>query len=55
MNSVPGQFIPRLVDLFLQGRFPLDRLISTYAFEDINQAVADGEQGRSLKSVLTMS
>lgn len=54
-DSVPGVFIPQLIDLFLQGRFPIDRLISTYPFEDINRAVADTEQGRALKSVLTMS
>ncbi|WP_245786671.1 aldehyde dehydrogenase family protein [Lentzea albida] len=33
------------MDLFKQRRFPIDRLISTYAFTDINRAVEDAEKG----------
>lgn len=54
-DSVPSLFIPKLVDLHLQGRFPFDRLISTYAFEDINQAVADAEHGAVMKAILTFA
>ncbi len=54
-DSVPDLFIPRLVDLFQQGRFPIDKLITTYAFKDINDAVQDATDGVSLKSVLTFS
>ncbi|WNM35767.1 hypothetical protein RKE30_38115 [Streptomyces sp. Li-HN-5-11] len=52
-DSVPGVFIPRLVDLFNQGRFPVDRLIKTYAFEDIDAAAEDVETGHTIKAVLT--
>ncbi|WP_427918333.1 NAD(P)-dependent alcohol dehydrogenase [Streptomyces sp. cg40] len=52
-DSVPQVFIPKLVDLYQQGRFPFDKLIRTYAFEDINQAVEDSEKGTTLKPVLT--
>jgi hypothetical protein len=44
-------FIPRLIDLYLQGRFPFDRLIEFYALDEINQACADSEAGRVLKPV----
>ena len=27
-DSRPREFIPRLVDLFMEGRFPLDRLVT---------------------------
>ena len=54
-DSVSSIFIPRLVDLFKQGRFPIDKLIKTYAFEDINTAAADSEKGLTLKSVLTFA
>ncbi|MGW0804101.1 NAD(P)-dependent alcohol dehydrogenase [Nonomuraea sp. NPDC002799] len=54
-DSVPRRFIPKLVDLHRQGRFPFDRLIRTYAFEDINQAVEDSEKGNTLKPVLTFA
>ncbi|GHB83243.1 aryl-alcohol dehydrogenase [Streptomyces umbrinus] len=52
-DSVPQLFIPKLVDLYQQGRFPFDKLIRTYAFEDINDAVEDSEKGTTLKPVLT--
>ncbi|MBA8826802.1 Zn-dependent alcohol dehydrogenase [Saccharopolyspora lacisalsi] len=54
-DSVPRVFIPELVELYQQGRFPIDKLIKTYAFEDINRAVEDSEQGGALKPVLTFS
>ncbi|WP_225625903.1 NAD(P)-dependent alcohol dehydrogenase [Streptomyces werraensis] len=54
-DSVPQQFIPKLVDLYQQGRFPFDKLIKTYAFEDINQATEDSEKGTVLKPVLTFA
>ena len=44
-----------LVDYYRQGRFPLDRLIRTYAFEDIGQAFADTGSGQAIKPVLTMA
>ncbi|MFP1629653.1 NAD(P)-dependent alcohol dehydrogenase [Streptomyces sp. 5K101] len=52
-DSVPQLFIPKLVDLYRQGRFPFDKLIKSYAFEDINEAVEDAEKGTTLKAVLT--
>ena len=53
-DSVPQVFIPRLIDLYKQGRFPFDKLISTYSFADINQAVEDVESGKVIKPVLLM-
>lgn len=54
-NSIPSEFIPRLVDLYLAGRFPIDRLVRTYKLDDINQAVADAESGKTIKPVILMS
>ena len=31
-----------LVDLFMAGRMPLDRLIARYGFADFNRAAASG-------------
>ncbi|MBV9227825.1 MAG: NAD(P)-dependent alcohol dehydrogenase [Chloroflexi bacterium] len=53
-ESVADVFIPRLIELYRQGRFPLDRLITFYPLEEINQAVKDSEQGTALKAVLRM-
>lgn len=51
-SSVPQQFIPRLVELWKQGRFPVDELIRTYSFTDINTAFADSESGTTVKPVI---
>lgn len=46
-------FIPALVGLVKAGRLPLHRLISTYPFADIDQAVRDMGGGKAIKPVLT--
>lgn len=51
-DSVSATFIPTLIELWKQGRFPFDKLIKHYDFKDINQAVADSESGRVIKPVL---
>ena len=53
-DSRPREFIPRLVDLFMEGRFPLDRLVTRYDLADINQAAADAASGATIKPVLTL-
>ena len=53
-DSRPREFIPRLVDLFMDGSFPLDRLITAYRFADINQAAADATSGATIKPVLRL-
>lgn len=52
-DSRPREFIPRLVDLFMAGRFPLDRLVTRYDFADVNQAAADATSGATIKPVLS--
>ncbi len=54
-DSVPEELIPRLVDLYLAGEFPIDRLVTTYAFHAIDQAVVDAETGAVIKPVLLMA
>jgi aryl-alcohol dehydrogenase len=52
-DSVPAVFIPQLVALYQQGRFPFDRLIKFYESGNINQAVEDTVSGATLKPVIT--
>ena len=54
-NSVPQVFIPKLIDLHRQGRFPLEKIVKFYPFEKINEAITDSEQGRVIKAVVRMS
>ncbi len=51
-DSVPDVFVPQLIDLYLQGRFPFDRLVRFYDFDQINQAAADAESGAAVKPIL---
>ena len=50
----PEVFIPLLVGLHMQGRFPFDRLVRFYALEDIGRAFHDSETGTAIKPVLRM-
>jgi aryl-alcohol dehydrogenase len=54
-DSVPDLFIPKLIELFREGRFPFDRLVRFYDFEAINQAVRDSEAGTTVKPILRIS
>ncbi len=51
-DSVPDIFIPQLIDLYLQGRFPFDRLTKFYPLERINEAASDSERGLTVKPII---
>ncbi len=51
----PTVFIPRLLDLHRQGRFPVDRLVRNYPFTEVNTAIADSLSGATIKPVLTLT
>ena len=53
-NSVPQVFIPRLIEFYKLGKFPFDKLVKYYPFEEINRAVADARSGATIKPVITM-
>jgi aryl-alcohol dehydrogenase len=48
-------FLPRLIDLFVSGKLPIDRLVRHYPHTAINEAVADMLAGRTIKAVLRMA
>jgi aryl-alcohol dehydrogenase len=54
-DSHADLFIPVLVDLFVQGLFPFDKLITFYPFEKINDAIRDSERGAVVKPVVTFN
>ncbi|BFG81004.1 NAD(P)-dependent alcohol dehydrogenase [Paraburkholderia terrae] len=53
-DSVPGIFIGRLIELHQQGRFPVEKIMTHYRFDEINKAVAETEEGHAIKAVLHM-
>jgi aryl-alcohol dehydrogenase len=54
-DAVPKLFIPKLIHLYLAGKFPFDQLIKFYKFKDIHRAIADAKRGDTIKPVLRMS
>lgn len=54
-NSNPKVFIPQLIDHYLAGRFPFDKLITFYKFDEIEKAIHDSESGEAVKPVLRMT
>jgi aryl-alcohol dehydrogenase len=54
-HVAPGVCIPTLIGLHRQGRFPFDRLLRHYAFDDINEAINDMLSGEILKPVIRMA
>jgi aryl-alcohol dehydrogenase len=53
-DAVPQVFIPRLIDLWRQGRFPFDRLVEAFPLEAINEAEQASAKGEVVKPVLLM-
>lgn len=51
-QSVPQVFIPQLAELWRQGRFPVDRLVRTFPFAEINAAAAAMASGEVIKPVV---
>lgn len=53
-DSVPDIFIPRLVDLIAQDKFPLAKLVTNYKLDEVNQACEDTENGVSVKPIMVL-
>jgi aryl-alcohol dehydrogenase len=54
-DSQPSHFIPRLIELYQAGKFPLDRLITPFDFTDVNAAMDASAACAVLKPVLGFS
>ena len=51
-NSVPRVFIPQLLELRRAGRFPLERIVRTFPFAELESAIEAPESGEVVKAVL---
>jgi aryl-alcohol dehydrogenase len=54
-ESIPTEFLPRLIELWQRGAFPVERMMTFYDFDQIDQAAHDAEAGRVIKPVLRIS
>lgn len=52
-DVVPKLFIPMLVEYYKQGKFPFDKLVTMYPFEELEQALEDMKAGKTIKPVIT--
>lgn len=51
-DAVSQVFIPRLVALWKEGKFPFDKLVKFYDLDDINQAFEDSASGKTVKPIV---
>jgi aryl-alcohol dehydrogenase len=51
-DADPQTFIPELIRLYLEGKFPFDRLVETFPFSQINEAIQASESGAVIKPVV---
>lgn len=51
-DIVPQLAVPKLVEYYKEGKFPFDKLIKYYKFEDINQAARDSTTGETIKPIM---
>jgi S-(hydroxymethyl)glutathione dehydrogenase/alcohol dehydrogenase len=53
-NANPRRDIPRLLDLYMDGKLLLNELVTnTYALEDINQGYEDMRNGTNIRGMVT--
>lgn len=51
-DSVPQIAIPQLIQFHKEGKFPYGKLVKFYKFNEINQAAADSNSGKTIKPIL---
>lgn len=54
-DADPLVFLPRLVDLWRQGRFPIEKIVRTFPIDRIDDAVTAARSGDVVKAVLTFT
>jgi aryl-alcohol dehydrogenase len=53
-DSEPDAFIPSLVALMMEGKLPVERMMTFYNLTDIDRAAADSADGVTIKPILRM-
>lgn len=51
-DQIPQLFIPQMVEMNRAGIFPFERLVRTYRFDEINDAIRDAEAGVVIKPII---
>lgn len=51
-EAIADTFIPKMVDLFMQGKYPFEKFLTFYHFNDIQKAIEDQRKGKIIKAVI---
>ncbi|KAI3553477.1 AreB protein [Colletotrichum abscissum] len=51
-DAVPAEFIPRLISMHQEGRFPIDKLAGFYPASQLNHAIQEMAAGKVIKPVI---
>ncbi|KAK4569873.1 hypothetical protein LTR86_002842 [Recurvomyces mirabilis] len=51
-DSVPRDMIPKLIEMWREGKFPFDKLLTPFRFEELKHAMAEMHAGRTIKAIL---
>ncbi|BAQ08925.1 Zn-dependent alcohol dehydrogenases, class III [Bacillus sp. OxB-1] len=51
-DAVPQLAIPKLIQYHKEGKFPFDKLVKFYKFDEINEASEDSNSGKTIKPIL---
>lgn len=54
-DSLPSEFIPKLVEMQKNGDFPVDKIVKVYDYKDFGQALHDLHEGTVVKPVIQWS
>ncbi|KAJ3539509.1 hypothetical protein NM208_g5460 [Fusarium decemcellulare] len=51
-DAVSSEYIPRMIQWYREGKFPIDKLVSFYKPEDFETALGDMNSGKAVKPVI---
>ncbi len=54
-DAVPQRFLPELVSYWERGRLPIEKLVETFPFARIDEAIESARSGRVVKPVLELA
>ena len=54
-DAVPQRFLPELVSYWEAGRLPIEKLVETFPFALIDEAIESARSGRVVKPVLELA
>lgn len=54
-DSLPPEYIPKLVEMQREGNFPVEKIVKVYNYKDLPQALHDLHEGTVVKPVIKWS